>query len=85
MRPVISRIVHRSSSASACACSTRRSAARASALLDFLALKVLEDVASEEAGWAAQPTNDYQKAVWDQVHALPDKPLTIEFDPKKDK
>ena len=36
-------------------------------------------------GWAAPPTNDYQKAVWNEVHAIPDKPLTIEFDPKKDK
>lgn len=29
-------------------------------------------------GWAPQPTNDVQKAVWDEVHALPTKPLTIE-------
>lgn len=36
-------------------------------------------------GWAPQPTNDVQKAVWDKVHAIPDKPITIEFDPKKDK
>ena len=36
-------------------------------------------------GWAAQPTNDYQRAVWNEVHAIPDKPITIEFDPKKDK
>lgn len=30
-----------------------------------------------EEGWAASPTNDYQKAIWDEVHAIPDKPLTI--------
>lgn len=30
-----------------------------------------------QEGWAAAPTNDIQKAVWDQVHAMPDKPLTI--------
>lgn len=36
-------------------------------------------------GWAAPPTNDYQKNVWKEVHAIPDKPITIEFDPKKDK
>lgn len=36
-------------------------------------------------GWAAQPTNDYQRAVWNEVHAIPDKPITIEFDPKRDK
>ena len=38
-----------------------------------------------QEGWAAQPTNDYQKAVWQEVHAIPDKPIKIEFDPKKDK
>ena len=38
-----------------------------------------------EEGWAPQPTNEYQKAIWDKVHAIPDKPLTIEYDPKKDK
>ena len=38
-----------------------------------------------QQGWAPQPTNDVQRAVWEKVHAIPDKPLTIEFDPKKDK
>lgn len=36
-------------------------------------------------GWAPPPTNDFQRAVWDSVHAIPDKPITIEYDPKKDK
>ena len=36
-------------------------------------------------GWAPQPTNNVQKAIWDQIHAIPDKPITIEYDPKKDK
>lgn len=36
-----------------------------------------------QEGWAAQPTNDYQKAIWDEVRALPEKPMKIEFDPKK--
>lgn len=36
-------------------------------------------------GWAPAPTNEFQKAVWEQVHAIPDKPMTIEFDPKRDK
>ena len=36
-------------------------------------------------GWAPAPTNEYQKAIWDKVHAIPDKPITIKFDPKKDK
>jgi len=38
-----------------------------------------------EAGWAPAPTNEYQKAIWDQVHAVPAKPMKIEFDPKKGK
>ena len=38
-----------------------------------------------QEGWAAQPTNDYQRAVWNEIHAIPDKPIKIEFDPKKDK
>ena len=36
-------------------------------------------------GWAPPPTNDVQKAVWEKVHSIPDKPLTIEYDPKNDK
>ena len=35
-------------------------------------------------GWAPPPTNDLQKAVWDKIHAIPTKPLKIEFDPKTD-
>ena len=38
-----------------------------------------------QEGWAPAPTNDYQRAIWNQVHQIPDKPITIEFDPKKDK
>ena len=34
-------------------------------------------------GWAPAPTNDVQKAIWDKVHALPEAPMKIEFDPKK--
>ncbi len=36
-----------------------------------------------EEGWAPAPTNEYQKAIWDKVHAVPSKPIKIEFDPKK--
>ena len=36
-----------------------------------------------QEGWAPQPTNEYQKAIWDQVHAVPANPMKIEFDPKK--
>ena len=33
-------------------------------------------------GWAPAPTNEYQQAIWDKVHAMPEKPMKIEFDPK---
>jgi len=36
-------------------------------------------------GWAPAPTNDVQKAIWDEVHQLPTKPIKIEFDPAKGK
>ena len=34
-------------------------------------------------GWAPPPTNEYQKAIWDKVHAIPKNPMKIEYDPKK--
>ena len=36
-----------------------------------------------QEGWAPTPTNDVQKAIWDKAHAIPEKPMKIEFDPKK--
>lgn len=36
-----------------------------------------------EEGWASQPTNEYQKAIWDKIHQPPKNPMKIEFDPKK--
>lgn len=36
-------------------------------------------------GWAPSPTNDVQRAIWDEVRALPSKPLTIQFDPRRGK
>lgn len=36
-----------------------------------------------QEGWAPAPTNEWQKAVWDKVHAVPANPMKIEFDPKK--
>lgn len=36
-----------------------------------------------QEGWAPQPTNDVQKAIWDEVHTIPATPMKIEFDPKK--
>ena len=38
-----------------------------------------------EEGWAANPTNDVQKAIWDEVHSIPDKPIKIQFDPATQK
>lgn len=37
-----------------------------------------------EEGWAPAPTNEAQKVIWDKVHAIPQKPIKIEFDPKTD-
>ena len=31
-------------------------------------------------GWAPQPTNDIQKAIWNDVHAPPSKPMKITYD-----
>ena len=36
-------------------------------------------------GWAPAPTNRYQQAIWDKAHELPAKPITIKYDPKRDK
>jgi len=36
-----------------------------------------------QEGWAPAPTNEYQKAIWDEVRKLPEKPIQIKFDPKK--
>ena len=38
-----------------------------------------------EEGWAPAPTNDIQKAIWDNVRSLPTKPMKIEYDPAKGK
>lgn len=44
--------------------------------------KVFYQKACEE-GWAAEPTNKFQKAVWDKVHQLPTKPIKIKYNKKK--
>ena len=36
-----------------------------------------------QEGWAPAPTNEFQQAIWDKAHAIPEKPMKIEFDPKK--
>lgn len=34
-------------------------------------------------GWAPAPTNDVQQQIWDEIHAIPNNPMKIKFDPKK--
>lgn len=36
-----------------------------------------------QEGWAPQPTNDIQKAIWDKVHEMPTAPLKIKPETKK--
>lgn len=36
-------------------------------------------------GWAPPPTNDVQRAIWNRVHQIPDRPIAIEYDPKRDR
>ena len=36
-------------------------------------------------GWAPAPTNEAQKAIWEQVRSIPDKPIKIEYNEKRDK
>ena len=38
-----------------------------------------------QEGWAPAPTNDIQKAIWEKVHAPPQKPMKIKFDPAAQK
>ena len=35
-------------------------------------------------GWAPPPKTEAQRIIWEQTHQIPDKPITIEYDPKKD-
>ena len=41
-------------------------------------------VACQE-GWAPQPTNEFQQAIWNEIRQLPSNPIKIEFDPKSGK
>ena len=36
-----------------------------------------------EEGWAAAPTNQHQKAIWDKVHEMPTEPIKIKPETKK--
>lgn len=46
--------------------------------------RVLYRKACEE-GWAPPPANAFQQSAWEKVHKIPDRPLTIEYDPQKDR
>lgn len=41
-------------------------------------LRVTPYVQACKEGWAPEPTNDVQRAVWNRVHELPSKPIAIE-------
>lgn len=54
--------------------------------LPQLGVRPYRDVMYRKAcreGWAPAPTNDVQKAIWNEIHATPKNPMKIEFDPKK--
>ena len=36
-----------------------------------------------QEGWAPNPTNEWQQAIWDETRQLPTKPIKIEFDKAK--
>ena len=36
-----------------------------------------------QQGWAPAPTNEYQKAIWDKIHAMPTEPMKIKPETKK--
>ena len=36
-----------------------------------------------QEGWARPPTNDVQKAIWDEIHSLPSEPIKIKPETKK--
>lgn len=51
--------------------------------LDIVQTRTVTYRTACQEGWAPAPTNDIQKAIWDKVHSVPQKPMKIEFDPKK--
>ena len=56
--------------------------------LKTLGIKPAEKTTYRKAckeGWAPAPPNEFQRAIWNKVHKIPDRPLTIEYDPQKDR
>lgn len=35
-----------------------------------------------QAGWAPAPTNEYQQAIWDEIHSIPTQPIKIKHEKK---
>ena len=50
---------------------------------DVLSYQLVTYRTACQQGWAPAPTNDVQKAIWNEVHTLPKTPMKIEFDQKK--
>lgn len=44
---------------------------------------VVNYITAVKAGWAPAPTNEYQKAIWDKIHAMPTAPIKIKPESKK--
>lgn len=38
-----------------------------------------------QEGWAPEPDTEIRKKIWEEVHAIPDKPLKIEYKPQSGK
>ena len=45
--------------------------------------KISSYVKACQEGWAPAPTNEYQKAIWDKIHAMPTAPIKIKPETKK--
>ena len=61
-----------------------------SKVLDVCAKRDVQSIVSEtyleacRAGWAAAPTNELQKTIWERSRSLPDKPIKIKYDASRD-
>ena len=53
------------------------------ASLDIKMIKVGTYRQACREGWAHEPTNEVQLAIWNEIHSIPATPMKIEFDPKK--
>ena len=51
----------------------------------FKAKQIVPYFRAVREGWAPAPTNDAQKAIWEKVHAIPDKPIKITYDKDREK